>query len=121
CVCPLPNTIFFPPQLVGESNRVERKRQTKGVGQLAGQGECLLTPLQGLGWIAEQPQSPRRMNETEHPGVLSIEKRVSTMLPGIVERSALFQQCPGGKWLSQKQQGLSERPVGFYSERCRIL
>ena len=57
---------------------------------LLGQRERLVTPLQGLVWIAQYPQGQAAIGEATHPEIIdAIEEGRAAVLLGIVEGYAL--------------------------------
>ena len=67
------------------------RRQAKGVRQLLGQGERLLTALPGLVRIAQQPQDPGGIGSgNTTPGSCPVERCMGAVLLGVVEGDALL-------------------------------
>ena len=60
--CPL------PAELMEQGRKVQSRRQAEGVRQLPGQRQRLVAPLQGLVWIAQQPQGHGGIGAAATPG-----------------------------------------------------
>jgi hypothetical protein len=55
---------------------------------LSGEGKRVMTPLQSLVRIAQQPQGSGQISEVHDPGVLPIEEALCVMLLRIIEGQA---------------------------------
>ena len=89
------------------------------MGQLLGQGQCLLTPPQGLRRIAQAPQRVGRIDQARTPGATLWRSARARCCRRVDEGNALLQVCPGSSVFAQVEQGLPERFVGLQTERRR--
>ena len=53
-----------------------------GMGELLGEGQRLLAPLEGLRWIAQDPETRASKTQARHPGVDAIEEGLGALLLG---------------------------------------
>src|SRR5262245_9306195 len=90
--------------------------QVKGVRQLCSQGECLMTPVQSLLWIAKPPEDQGYIGQAPRPRILPVEGGMGTMLLGIVEGHPLFQMRQGRDKVAQPVQGISHGAVPLQEE-----
>src|SRR5262249_14627650 len=86
-----------------QGSRPQGIGQTKGVRQPSSQGQCLMTPLQGLVWIAETPQGPGCIGEAPHPRVSRIDGGARVLLR-VIQCKRLLQVGPSRAQLSKKVQ-----------------
>jgi hypothetical protein len=71
------------------------KGQTKGMGQPLSQHERFLAPFESLVRVAELPQSPGRVCESNHPGLSSgIVEQERPMALRIIDGDRVFQMFP---------------------------
>ena len=94
--------------------------QCQGVSQLAGQGQRLLAPLQGLVRIAQKPQDQGEAAAAKHPVMGLTEEAMGGVLLGIVEAYALLHVCAGRRELAEEEHGIPQQDMGT-REACRVL
>jgi hypothetical protein len=87
------------------------------VRQLLHEGERLVTPLEGLIWIAEHPQCKGCIGKAWHPGRREDQ---SVVLLGGIEDHCLFQVGTGRNQFSQPIQACPPYIVGHHEE-SRVL
>src|SRR5262245_64435422 len=91
---------------------VEGSRQAEGVRQLLGQGDRLITPPEGLVWIAELPEGPGAIGEAPHPKVHAIAEGQMVVLLALIERYPLLQVRSTSKKLSKVVERCPQRTAG---------
>ena len=79
------------------------------MGQLLGQGQCLLTPLHSLRGIAQAPQCIGRHGQAPHPRRLAISEHLGPLRRRVSEGDPLFDMRTGGGVVAQEEQGRPER------------
>src|SRR5262245_36622577 len=88
--------------------KVERKSQTKRVSQLLSEGQHIVTPLQGLVWIAKKPRRPRRIGGANDSWVLAVEEGIGTVPLGTVKCNAVLEVVSALGELSKQEQAAPE-------------
>jgi hypothetical protein len=88
--------------------------------ELLGQGQCLVTALEGLLRIAELPEGPGEIGETPYPEVSAIAEGQMVVLLAIIERYALLEVHAGLAHFSKHVYGDPQRMVSD-QEECRIV
>jgi hypothetical protein len=81
--------------------KIQGMCQAMGVSQLPGQGERFVAPFQGLGWIAQKPQCPSRIDPANHPGIRRDTGDPRIMLLGVVQGNPLLHVLSGISGLSK--------------------
>ena len=104
-----------------ERNHIEqRMRPGIGVRQRLRQGERLLTPLQGLVWIAEHPQGQGCIGKACHPGSGAEDQSV-VAAAGVVEGNSLLQVGTGRDEVAQRDTRYPPGMVGLQEEGRVVL
>src|SRR5262249_16093658 len=96
---------------------VEGSRQAEGVRKLLGQGDRLLTPPEGLVWIAKLPEGPGDIGEAPYPQVHAIAEGQMMVLLAIIERYTLLQVHSTSGKLFKVVECCPQRIVGRQQER----
>src|SRR5262245_33080243 len=97
------------------------KSQVEGRRQLLGQGKSFAGSLEGLVWIAQQPQGPGCKALTNYPRVFpSTERSQGAVLLEIVERDDLLQVRSSLGKLSQAVEGLRQG-IMSHEAKSRVL
>ena len=89
---------------------------TEGLSKRAGEGECFVTPLQGLVGIPKDPQSKGSKGMASHPCIIPIDKGMGTVLLRVIESSSLLEMFSGLNKLSQIVQHFSLHQVSSCNE-----
>src|SRR5262249_52099934 len=87
--------------------------QAMRMGEGLSEGQCLLTPLHRLRWIAQAPQGEGRDGKAPHPRGLSMVQRLSLLHGRINEGDPLPQVSPGSGVFTHVEQGSPQRFVGL--------
>src|SRR5262249_11552353 len=95
----------FPAESMHVRTHDHGKCSAEEMRLLLGEGERLITPPQGLVWIAKYPQRLGRMGESTHAVVQPVEEGMGAVLLGIVEDHTLLQVRACRNKLSQQEQG----------------
>ena len=91
--------------------------ETKGVGELLGQGQRRLAAGHRLIGVPEEPEGRRRAIVTAHPRVVPTVERGIGMVPlRVVEPQPLFLVRPGGGQLAATEQAGPQGMVGLQQE-----
>src|SRR4029450_3308122 len=98
-------------ELMVHSSTGQDQTQAKRVCNLLGAGHRLLALRSPLVRIAQTPQCPGSKAMANHPSVLAIEERRSTVLLGIVERYTLRKGCVRIGYRAQVEQRRSQGTV----------
>ena len=109
--------IPLPAPPMERHRKEQRMCQAKGMRQSVGQGERRLAALQGLVWIAKDPESPGRIAEASHPGSLPIQKGMPAVLLRIVEGI-----CPHPSWVEPVNRAFTPTAdLVAYNQRVRTV
>jgi len=88
-----------------------------GMRQRPGQGKRLLTPLEGLVWVAKQPQGKGCKAPAAYPGIMpAIEKGMRAVLLEVVEGHTLLCVLASRGYFSEVERGGPQRVVGLQEE-----
>src|SRR5262249_16230147 len=78
CLCVFLHCPPFAAEAMDRGNELQGKSETERMGQLVGQREGLLSPLERLLRITKMPQDPRRIREAHQPRILAIHEGPSS-------------------------------------------
>src|SRR5215813_12383219 len=101
CLSLLVGTLPLPTAPMDLSGKEQGRGHTGWVRQLAGQGQRLVAPLQGLVRIAKRPQDLGETPEANNALVGLREEALGAVLRDIVEGDALLQVWAGSVPFSQ--------------------
>ena len=107
CLGLLVGALLLPTAPMDHSGKEQGSRHTGRVRQLAGQGQRLVTPLQGLVRIAKRPQDLGETAEAKDPLMGLGEEALGAVLRGGVEGDALLQMRAGSDPFLQGEQGIA--------------
>ena len=99
-----------------EGCKVLGLRQAMEVRHTLGQGERLITFLQGLVRIAKQLQGPGCIGEATHAGISPVKESERTVLLRVVERYPMLQVSARRDELAKPDQRIPQHSMGLYEE-----
>lgn len=86
--------------------------------ELLGERQGLLTPVEGLLWIAQGPECGRRIRQARHLRRDALVERLAALNCQVDEGNALREVAPGRGILTEIEQSLPQRVMGR-QEMCR--
>src|SRR5262249_44241669 len=111
CLGLLVGALPLPTAPMDLSGNDQGHRHTGRVRQLAGQGQRLVAPLQGLVRIAKAPQDLGETPKTKDPLMGLSEEALGAALLGVVEGDALLQMRAGSVQFWQEEQGIAQHDM----------
>ena len=107
----------LPAQVMQHGSPVQGKVETRGVGELLGQGQRRLAAGQRLVGVAEEPEGRRGAIAAAHPRIVpAVERGMGAVPLRIIEPQPLFLVHPGGGQLAATEQAGPQGMVGLQQE-----